>query len=70
MPRTIADQFANTLGIITARDGESSKYHRERHPMRDIKSDWKRWSFAERVSAVALIVGFIYGSAIAAALTR
>jgi hypothetical protein len=40
--------------------------------MRDIKSDWKRWSFAERVSAVALIVAFIfiYGSSIAGALTR
>jgi hypothetical protein len=27
--------------------------------MRDLRSDWKRWSRAERVSAVALIAAFI-----------
>jgi hypothetical protein len=31
----------------------------ERYPMRDVKSDWKRWSRAERVSAVALVAAFI-----------
>jgi hypothetical protein len=31
----------------------------ERCPMRDVKSDWKRWSHAERVSAVALVAAFI-----------
>jgi hypothetical protein len=43
----------------------------ERHPMRDMKSDWKRWSPAERVSAVALVATFIiiYGSSIVGALT-
>jgi hypothetical protein len=27
--------------------------------MRDLRSDWKRWGRAERVSAVALIAAFI-----------
>jgi hypothetical protein len=27
--------------------------------MHDLKSDWKRWSCAERVSAVALVAAFI-----------
>jgi hypothetical protein len=27
--------------------------------MRDVKSDWNRWSHAERVSAVALVAAFI-----------
>jgi len=27
-----------------------------RRPMRDIKADWKRWSGAERVAAVAILV--------------
>jgi hypothetical protein len=31
----------------------------ERYPMRDVKSDWKRWSRAERVGAVALVAAFI-----------
>jgi hypothetical protein len=71
MPRTVADQFADTHGIIQHEMGRAQNDLRERHPMRDVKSDWKRWSFAERVSAVALIVAFvfIYASAIAGALT-
>jgi len=43
----------------------------ERYPMHDLKSDWKRWSRAERVSAVALVVAFIIcGSSIVGVLTE
>jgi len=31
----------------------------EKYPMGDLRSDWRRWSRAERVSAVALIAAFI-----------
>ena len=42
----------------------------ERYPMHDLKFDWKRWSRAERVSAVALVAAFIIcGSSIVGALT-
>jgi hypothetical protein len=27
--------------------------------MHDLKSDWKRWSHAERVSAIAIVAAFI-----------
>jgi hypothetical protein len=39
--------------------------------MRDMKSDWKRWSAAERVGAVALIASLIIicGSSVVGALT-
>jgi hypothetical protein len=38
--------------------------------MRDIKSDWNRWSRAERISAVALVAAFIIcGSSIVGVLT-
>jgi len=42
----------------------------ERYPMRDLKSDWKRWSHAERVSAIGLVAAFIVcGSSIVGGLT-
>jgi|SRR6266851_1989855 len=42
----------------------------ERYPMRDLKSDWKRWSRAERVSAIAIVaVFFVCGSSIVGGLT-
>jgi hypothetical protein len=38
--------------------------------MRDLKSDWKRWSCAERVSAIAIVAAFIVcGSSIVGGLT-
>jgi len=39
--------------------------------MRDVKSDWKRWSAAERVGGVALVGSLIIicGSSIVSALT-
>jgi len=39
--------------------------------MRDVRSDWKRWSAAERAGAVALIASLIVicGSSIVGALT-
>jgi hypothetical protein len=40
-----------------------------RSPMRDLRSDWKRWSHAERVSAIALVATFICGSLIFGLLT-
>jgi len=42
----------------------------KRYPIDDLKSDWKRWSRAERVSAVAIVAAFIVcGSSIVGALT-
>ncbi len=42
----------------------------KRYPMRDLKSDWKRWSRAERVSAIAIVAAFIVcGSSIVGGLT-
>lgn len=39
-------------------------------PMRDIKSDWKRWSQGERIGAIAIIATFtiIYGLTLVEAL--
>jgi hypothetical protein len=38
--------------------------------MRDLRSDWKRWSHAERMSAAALVVAFIIcGSSVVGVLT-
>ena len=39
--------------------------------MRDLTSDWKRWSRAERVSAIAIVVAavIVCGSSIVGALT-
>jgi hypothetical protein len=39
-------------------------------PMRGLKADWKRWSLAERISAVAIvaIVTFAYGLTLVEAL--
>jgi hypothetical protein len=35
--------------------------------VRDFTADWKRWSLAERVGAVALVASLIFSSSIAAA---
>jgi hypothetical protein len=37
--------------------------------MRDMKSDWKRWTRAERIGAVAMVAAFIVcGSSVAGVL--
>jgi hypothetical protein len=43
----------------------------KKRPIHDMKSDWKRWNRAERVSAIALVATFIiiYGSSIVGMLS-
>jgi hypothetical protein len=42
----------------------------ERYRMRDLKSDWKRWSRAERIGAIVIVAAFIVcGSSIVGNLT-
>ena len=39
---------------MTARTPERKRAKRGPSPIRDMRSDWRRWSVAERVGAVAI----------------
>ena len=64
--RTEATMMARSIaGETRARSGVALSRARA---VRDFTADWKRWSLAERVGAVALVASLIFSSSITYAL--
>jgi hypothetical protein len=62
---TMTARLHSIAGETRARSGVALSRARA---VRDFTADWKRWSLAERVGAVALVASLIFSSSITYAL--